>query len=104
MPIQRHSLLKSASLWFVLMHMSSLPVWLPLAHLRTIVLDCFDPYEDNNQNLLHPNSLLSLPPSVTKLVLCRLDRFVPAVALPENIAVVYEESLLEYDSHLNRMK
>ena len=37
--------------------------------------------------LLHFETVLSLPPSVTKLVLWQFDKCVPAVVLPENIAI-----------------
>lgn len=60
----------------------------PLAHLRTLLL-CFRDYKDAPQeNLLRSTSLLSLPPSITKLVLYNFQKCEPAVALPENIAVV----------------
>ena len=74
----------------------------PLAHLKTVVLDFFHPYKWDKESVLRPDSLLSLPPSVTKLVLCSFDRCVPAVALPENIDVVYEKSLLEWNFHSGR--
>ena len=61
----------------------------PLAHLNTIVLDFIDFFEKD----LCPDTLLSLPPGVTKLILCSFDRCVPAVARPEYVATVHEESL-----------
>ncbi len=61
----------------------------PLAQLNTIVLDCEEAYElSEPEQLLRPEGIL-LPSSVTKLVLCNFDRCVPAVALPENVAVVH---------------
>ena len=64
----------------------------PLAQLRTIVLVCFSAWKERYaERLLRPDTLLSLPPSVTKLVLCSFRNCVPAVALPENIDVVYED-------------
>ena len=73
----------------------------PLAQLKTIVLDfwytsdCSQDEENATEGLLRADTLLSLPASVTKLVLRRFDRCDPAVALPEIIAVVFdEESLL----------
>ena len=63
----------------------------PLAHLKTIVLD-FDDYFVNifPEHLLEPDALLSLPHSVTELVLWDFDRCVPFVAVPENVATVYK--------------
>lgn len=66
----------------------------PLAQLR-IALDFFDNHKElPAEHLLRPDTLLSLPPSVTQLILCGFERCVPAVALPEKTAIVYEESLL----------
>ncbi len=63
-----------------------------LAQLRTIVLACFNVWkESHTERRLRPDTLLSLPPSVTKLVLCNVHRCVPAVALPENIAIVHDD-------------
>ena len=62
-----------------------------LAQLRPIELN-FTFYRCSpTEGLLRPETLLSLPPSVTKLVLRDVDRCVPAVALPENIAIVRHE-------------
>ena len=68
-----------------------------LTHLKTVVLDFIDPDEEGVGGLLQlrPDTLLSLPPSVAKLVLCGFDSCVPHVAPPENIAIVYEGSLDE---------
>ena len=61
-----------------------------LAQLKILVLD-FGYYEGcPPANLLQPTTLLSLPPSVTKLVLMEFNKFVPATALPEDIAIVFE--------------
>ena len=68
----------------------------PLAQRKTIVLDFWyfhipsDSGEDP-EDLLRPNTLLSLPPNVTKFVLRRFDRCEPPVALPKNIAIVFDE-------------
>ena len=60
-----------------------------LAQLKILVLD-FGDYEGcPPANLLQPATLLSLPPSVTKLVLMEFNKFVPATALPEDIAIVF---------------
>ena len=78
----------------------------PLAQLQTIVLDFWievDLYRETLPELftdarwlLRHDTLLSLPLSVTKLVLCRFDSYEPAIALPENIVVVFhEKSLLD---------
>ena len=65
----------------------------PLAQLKAIVLDFEDAYElSEPEHLLRPESWL-LPSSVTKLVLCNLDRCVPAVALPENVPVVHTPTM-----------
>ena len=62
----------------------------PLAQLRTIELD-FDSYGVLwPEKLLQANTLVSLPHSVTKLVLWEFDGRAPAVALPENVAVVFK--------------
>ena len=73
----------------------------PLVDLKTVALDFVDDPWGRAEDLLRPDALLSLPPSVTKLVLCRFEKRVPAVALPENIAIVlcvyvHEESLLGF--------
>ena len=47
--------------------------------------------EEGEEGLLRPDTLLSLPPSVTKLVVCGFAGFLPALKLPENIAIVYEK-------------
>ena len=60
-----------------------------LAQLKTLVLD-FDNYIDcPPANLLRPDTLLSLPPSVTRLVLWRFHKCVPAVTLPEDIDIEF---------------
>ncbi len=60
-----------------------------LAQLKTLVLD-FESYEGLPPvNQLRPTTLLSLPPSVTKLVLYLFEFCVPAVVLPEDIAIVF---------------
>ena len=64
-----------------------------LAQLRTIVLVFFPAWKEKYaERLLRPDTLLSLLPNVTKLVLCSFNNCVPAVALPENIDVVYEDT------------
>ena len=55
--------------------------------------DLFIPWKERYaERLLRPDTLLSLPPSVTKLVLCSFESCVPGVALPEDIDVVYEDT------------
>ena len=75
----------------------------PLAQLSTIVLDfCYYPQNEIchhvyshqrgpgvPEKLLRPDALLSLPCSVTKLVLRRFQNCLPAVALPENNVIVH---------------
>ena len=66
-----------------------------LAHLEALVLH-FGVYEGCPQvNRLHPTTLLSLPPSVTKLVLSKFSSCVPAVMLPEDISIVYKSHWFE---------
>ncbi len=95
-------LLKSAVLWAMqcMPRMISLPPWLLWSISRPLRWTFDDPW-GRAEDLPRPDALLSLPPSVTKLVLCRFERRVPAVALPENIAIVlcvyvHEESLLGF--------
>ena len=69
----------------------------PLTQLRTIVLVFLAAWKERfADRLLRPDTLLSLPPSVTKLVLCGFNNCVPAVALLENIAVVFEDTYALY--------
>lgn len=69
----------------------------PLAQLNIVVLD-FGWYDEVSEEdpslLLRHDTLLSLPPSVTELVLCRFDRCQPAVALSENVAIVITDKSL----------
>ena len=61
-----------------------------LAQLRILVLD-FDGYEGcPPANLLRPTTLLSLPPSIARLVLWEFNQCVPVTALPEDIADVFD--------------
>ena len=62
-----------------------------LAQLKILGLE-FDGYIGCPlTNLLRPTTRLSLPPSISKLVLWQFRKCVPAVALPEDIAIVSEE-------------
>ena len=80
------------SLGFMVAPHDQLACLASLAQLKTLVLD-FNGYEDAPpENLLRPTTLLSLPSSVTKLVLCDFERCVPAVLLPEGIDLRFESS------------
>ena len=60
-----------------------------LAQLNIVDLD-FSRYDsESSEKQLRPDTLLSLPRSVTKLVLRDFDRCVPAIALPENVVIVH---------------
>lgn len=61
-----------------------------LPHLKILELN-FDGYEGcPPANLLRTTTLLLLPPCVTKLVLWHFHKCVPAVELPEDIAIMFE--------------
>ena len=68
-----------------------------LTELRTIVLDFrkfgrgpFGRMRVPAENKLRQDTLLTLPVSITKLVLCEFESCVPTVALPKNMTVVIE--------------
>ena len=59
-----------------------------LSRLKTLVLDFCDYEYQPAENLLRPDTLLSLPPSVTQLVLREFSLCEPDIMLPENVTIV----------------
>ena len=90
-------MLKFASLWALPACLSpneQLATLAPLVHLKIVMLELKHACKTvSAEDLLRLSALLSLPPSVTKLVLSNSDYCLPLVALPENVAVVFSGSV-----------
>ena len=61
----------------------------PLAQLKSITLDFGTYHHARPEQILPSGGLLSLPLSVTKLILWDFYKCLPAVAVPDNVAVVH---------------
>ena len=89
--LPHHSSRKSTPLGNIVAPHEELATLASLAQLKDLVLD-FDKYVGcPPAHLLCPTTLLSLPPSITKLVLWEFAKCVPAIALPEDTANEFEK-------------